>query len=238
MTKVIDLNARAARSKTRVAICIPCQSQVAAEFAYDLARLTTATAVQRPDIELRLFLHQGSILLNQRQDLVKRALESEATHILWLDSDMRFPKDALVRLLAHTEPIVAANYPTRKHPIRPVAVSKVAGQREPVYTPADASGLVEVEHVGMGVMLVDSDVYRQLAQPWFAFWYNEKAESHVGEDVYFCFCAREAGLKILVDQDVSKQVKHVGTIEYDASDAIDVQKKIIDVAMAELGSGN
>lgn len=221
-----------------MAICIPCQSQVAAEFAYDLARLTTATAVQRPDIELRLFLHQGSILLNQRQDLVKKALEAEATHILWLDSDMRFPKDTLVRLLTHSAPVVAANYTTRKHPLRPVAVANVAGQREALYTPEDATGLAEAEYTGMGVMLVNTDVFRQLPQPWFAFWYNEKTGTYAGEDTFFCFCAREAGIRIQIDQDLSKQVKHVGTIEYDTSDAIDVQKKIIDVAMAELGSGN
>jgi len=236
MGKIIDINARAARQKIRVAVCVPCASQVATQFMYDLTRMMTATAAQRQDIELRLIVHQGSILLNQRNDLVKRALEFEATHILWLDSDMRFPKDLLVRLLERNEPVVAANYVTRQHPLRPIAVALEAGQRQPLYTTPADTGLVEVEHTGLGVMLVDADVFRQLAQPWFNFWYNEKAEGFVGEDAYFCFCAREAGLKVYVDQDVSQHVKHVGEIEYDHSDAVDVREKILQVAMAEVAA--
>lgn len=230
--KILDFNAKASRARIRVAVCVPCQSYVATQFMYDLVRMMTATAAQRRDIELRLLVHQGSILLNQRNDLVKRALEFDVTHILWLDSDMRFPKDLLVQLLERGEPIVAANYVTRQHPLRPVAVELKDGQRQSLYTTPATVGLVEVEHTGLGVMLVDADVYRQLAQPWFAFWHNEKAAAFVGEDAYFCFCAREAGLKVYVDQSVSQQVKHVGEIEYDHSDAVDVRDKLVQAAMA------
>jgi len=238
MGKIIDINARAARQKIRVAVCVPCQSQVATPFMYDLTRMMTATAAQRQDIELRLLVHQGTILLNQRNELVQRALEFEATHILWLDSDMRFPKDLLVRLLERKEPIVAANYVTRKHPLKPVSVALEAGQRQPLYTTPADKGLVEVEYTGLGAMLVDADVFRQLPQPWFNFWYNEQASAFVGEDAYFCFCAREAGLKVYIDQDVSQGVKHVGEIEYDHSDAVDVREKILAVAMAEVAAGD
>jgi hypothetical protein len=36
----------------------------------------------------------------------------------------------------------------------------------------------------------------------------------MGEDIYFCFKAREAGFDIWLEQDISKQVAHVGTRAY------------------------
>ena len=44
------------------------------------------------------------------------ALAVDATHILWLDSDMRFPADTLGRLLARNRDIVGANYCARRFP--------------------------------------------------------------------------------------------------------------------------
>ena len=39
-----------------------------------------------------------------------------ADEILWVDTDMQFPEDALLRLLAHDKDIVGCNYRTRTPP--------------------------------------------------------------------------------------------------------------------------
>ena len=66
---------------------------------------------------------RGTYLPQQRMTLVKEAFQSGSTHILWIDSDMRFPKDALIRLLDRDLPIVGANYPMRRTPIIPTATN-------------------------------------------------------------------------------------------------------------------
>lgn len=195
----------------RIAICTPCQDQVSAGYAMDLAKLVGFTMRQRPDIDPVLFQVRGSLLPSQRMQLVRLALAAEADAILWIDSDHRFPKDALLRLLEHGKPIVATNYPTRRPPILPVAEDTERGR---LFTDAESGGLVDVSHAGMGLMLVEALVYRTIPEPWFALGYSKAEGEYVGEDVFFCRRAKEAGFSTVVDQDVSRDVKHVGEMEF------------------------
>lgn len=195
----------------RVAICIPCQDTVMAGFALDLARLTGYLTVTHTILQSR-----GTILPQQRATLVKAAQSWGATHVLWLDSDMRFPSDTLDRLLAHEEPIVAANYPTRRPPILPTAEHRDHGL---LFTGPDSDGLVEVSHVGMGVMLVDMQVYARMREPWFQLGFTPKDSSYIGEDVFFLRRARADGYRTLIDQGLSREVRHVGEMEFRAEHA-------------------
>lgn len=207
----------AGRPKYRVAICIPCQDTVSAGFAADLAMLTGAIPA---DITWKLFQVRGTYVHQQRATLVALAQQWTATHVLWLDSDMRFPADTLTRLLAHKVPIVAANYTTRRAPYRPVAEHREQGV---LFTPPEATGTVEVTHCGMGVMLVDTEVTRAMPTPWFAIGYNAKQDLYAGEDVYFCRKAVEHGFPIVVDQDLSQHVKHVGEMEFASKHVVSQQ---------------
>lgn len=211
MTKIINPNAEATRPKIRIAVSVPAQDQLSTGFAYDLARMMAATAHQRHDIELRLHFVRGSVLPQQRHDLVMVALETECTHALFLDSDMRFPKDTIVRLLAHEEPVVGANYAKRRHPILPTAMTETM---EPVFVEPDVDGLVPVAHAGLGVMLVDLDVFRQIPAPWFQIGYHADSGKYAGEDVYFTALVREHGLSVLVDNTLSREVTHLGEMEF------------------------
>lgn len=204
----------------RVLVGVPCHDLVAAPFAFDLASMCSATVVARKDIDLRLSTWQGTVIHAARRNLVKRALETDCTHILFLDSDMRFPRNTLVRLLSHGVPIVGANYSTRGTPSIPVSFRSSENSKDRVYTEPDSTGLEAVDGTGFGVMLIDMEVFRALPQPWFSF--EWKTPSHmVGEDLYFSRKARaELGLDTLIDHDLSKEVKHVGTHEYGIEDAL------------------
>ena len=187
----------------KVAVLIPSQDQVSAGFAYDLARLFGSNS------GLTIFNVRGTYIPQQRQTLAKAAMDAGATHCLWLDSDMRFPPDALRRLLQHNEPIVAANYAMRRVPILPTAEDKEKGS---LFTDEHSTGLAEVSQCGMGLMLVDVNVLRTIGEPYFVLGHSPKG--FVGEDYYFCHKARKHGYKILIDQDLSKEVRHVGEIEF------------------------
>lgn len=198
-----------------VAICLPCRDQVCTGFAYDLATMTANWSAKHVPQggKLFMFTSMGTLIANQRQELVLEALQAGASHILFLDTDMRFPKDTLDRLIAHDKPIVAANYATRRLPIKTVAF-KTAGAWDCVYTTADSTGLEPVAAVGMGVMLIKREVFESLTLPWFILGYNPKTAEFSGEDIFFCRQAKKAGYDILIDHDLSKQVKHIGTFEF------------------------
>lgn len=192
----------------KVAICVPARDMVTASFAFDLARLTGVTQEN-----LMLLTSQGTLIVNQRTDLAKNAIEAGCTHILFLDSDMRFPADTLERLLAHDKDIVACNYSTRKFPLRSVAF-KDDTSWDTVDTDPDSTGLEPVASIGMGIMLIKSEVFVKIGLPYFMIGFSAKNQEYTGEDIFFCRKARAAGYEILVDHDLSKEIGHTGAIDF------------------------
>lgn len=198
----------AGERQSRVMVAVPCGDDVKADFAASLALMLGYTTFVRPDLELPLFFAKGTYLPRARAALVNTAMEKGCTHILWLDADMRFPKDTLLHLLHHDKPVVAANYPTRQMPIEPTAEG-LDGM--PVVS---GEGLEAVKSCGMGVMLTDLDVFRKMGKPYFAIGYNRANDDYAGEDVFFCESARKAGFEVLVDHELSEHVEHCGTLRY------------------------
>jgi hypothetical protein len=184
-------------------------------FTYDLARLSAYWSAKHVPNggKLYLFTSAGTLIADQRQSLMFEALKVKADYVMWLDTDMRFPKDIVDRMHAHGKDVVAANYSTRRLPCKPVAFAD-AGCRNLVYTKADSTGLEEVYAIGMGAMLERTEAYKKLGLPFFSIGYSQSAQDFFGEDVYHCHKLREAGIKVYVDHDVSKEVKHIGMFEY------------------------
>ena len=215
----------------RVAVCIPAQDHVATGFAYDLARLFGYTAVAYiPKLisHLHIFTAPGTLIAPQRHELVLRAFEYDCTHILWLDSDMRFPKDTLVRLLQHGKPVVGANYCSCRMPPRPVALSYIApaGCRDftNLYTEPDSTGLVTAQALGAGVLLTDINVFHLIEMPWWTIEWCDVDKGYQGEDIHFCKQVRKNGMEVLVDQDLSKEIGHVGTWTWEHGHANEVRQ--------------
>src|SRR5690242_13750033 len=85
----------------RVAVLVPARDSVDTFWAYDYARMLVTTAHKAPRIKLYPMISTGASLSRQRETLADSTLEmTDATHMLWLDSDMRFPADTLLRLLS------------------------------------------------------------------------------------------------------------------------------------------
>ncbi len=204
-------------SKT-IGILVPTRDFVNSGFAFDLARLVGYT-VGTTNHKVVIYTSSGTLLSAQRQDLAKSAIEAGCTHTLWLDSDMRFPKDTIIRLLKHDTGIVCANYAKRRFPTEPIAVRKNTEDEDAkviqrVYTEDHSTGLVDVDYCGMGVMLVKAEVYKTMEYPWFAIPWVPNAQDYMGEDVWFCRRAAENGTKTYIDQDLSKEVHHIGSFEF------------------------
>lgn len=151
--------------------------------------------------EYNVLFQEGSILHINRERIVKKAIDLGCTHLLFLDADMYFEKDAILKLLKHNKDIIGANYHLRTIP----AVATVKN-------PKKLKGLTECDAVATGFLLIDLNVFKKLPQPYFFWQSNDKGELVEGEDNWFCRIAREAGFKIWCD--LSVNIGHIGEYIY------------------------
>lgn len=199
----------------RLAIAIPTNETVPASFMYDLAQLVLFTTEKLPEgWQFGITMVSGTYVHSARQQLAEALLQQDVDLVLWLDSDMRFPRDLFLRLYRHGKQFVGINYATRGLPPRYVALKSGA---ERLVTDESSAGLEEAEAVGFGAVLMDASVLRVLpdprAKPWF--WFDWQDGQQVGEDVHFCRLVRAAGVPIHVDHDASKLCAHVGQFAFD-----------------------
>lgn len=200
----------------KVIINVPHRDIVLSDFAFDLAALAAFSVNKGYDVRLNHCC--GTIIPEIRMRLAQIAIEQGADWMFWLDSDMRFPKDALERLLKHDKPIVGANYVTREVP--PHSTARVFKDKntatiaDHVNTTTTSTGLEQVDYIGFGCVLIKSDVFKSLEKPWFHIGYSNLNNQFIGEDVYFCLKAAGKNYPILIDHDLSKEVHHIGSFEY------------------------
>lgn len=195
----------------RLVIGGPTRELVPASFAIDLAHLYAHTArwdAGACELQLRFvgstYVHVG------RNATLDAALQYGATHVLWLDTDMRFPTDTALRLARHDRPIVAANCLMRDP--RRIWTATRAGRR--IETTIGSTGLEIVDRVGLAVMLMSMDVITTLPRPWFRHGWNPETSTDIGEDIMFCDAVRAAGHAIYIDHDLSKEIGHIGHYTY------------------------
>lgn len=192
----------------RLLIAMPSYGQVAVECTRSLAMMMHYIGHARPDgLEWVAIENQSSSNLPMlRHMLAVNAMgEHRATHILWIDSDMAFPRDTFHRLLAHDLDIVGCNYPRRlgKHFS---SASDLAGN--PVKP--GSTGLEEIGTIGFGVLLTRVSVFdEEYEMPLFA---HHDDHGYCTEDSAFCKKVRDKGKKIWVDHDLSREVRHISSI--------------------------
>lgn len=197
-----------------VAICVLTRGICYSRFAFSLANLvgyTIHTLGQR-GLQLSLKMEWATYVHVGRQEVLDDVLtDPTITHVFWFDDDMALPKDALIRLLYHRQPIVGANYCTRLKPYAPTAITSID---PPVRCPT-LEGQVNVEAVeaaGFGCLLTERRVFDALPQPCFKTYHDGR--QWVGEDVDFCRQAKTAGFAILIDHELSNMIQHVGEFSF------------------------
>jgi hypothetical protein len=159
----------------------------------------------------------GTVLSNQRQVLSDLAVnEYKAEHIMWLDSDMTFPEDVIIRLLEHRKRVVCATYSKRVEPFHPTAFYNI-DPVEPVDT--DGHGLVQIKYAGMGCMLVKASIMDEIPSPHFPLKWHAPSSTWHGEDMGFCDLLAHNDIKLFCDLDLSREIGHLGTREYRVNQA-------------------
>lgn len=206
--------------KAKVLIAVP-GAEWKADFGMCLMTLLAASTQPvkgYKSVDLAIQNTKGSILPQLRQRLVKAAQNAEATHILFLDTDMVFPPYLLNKLLEHKKPVVACNCPTKCLPSNPTARFKGPDiHGTPVYQndfQEREDPLIRVWRVGTGVMLINMEVFTKISYPNFPITFNEELDDFVGEDWGFCELLEKVDIPILLDLHLSQEIGHVGNLVY------------------------
>jgi GT2 family glycosyltransferase len=188
-------------------------------FAFSLLRMQQME-LALPSDEYDFVMPQrtsGLYVQQNRNELVKTLLDSDADWLLQLDGDESF-RPELLRMMMRTasenfRPIVVGLYSN----VSSIDASGVDGgiminnmiygetehgEYMPIEPPEDLVPF-EVHAAGTGVMLVHRRVFETIEEPWFwveMFQSPAKADwQFMNEDIAFCRKAREAGFKIWCD---------------------------------------
>ena len=188
----------------RIAICFPSGDNVHADFALALAGLCNST----PPLDTPIINVKSSIIAIARNNGIERAQELGVDYVLFLDSDMVFPRTTLLRLLVHKKDIVGATYTKR---VPPFSLLGAPLHDEPA---DDAVGLTEMKHLPTGCLLIRMSVFQRLTKPYFRFRIDENAGTIIGEDYDFSDRARELGIGLWCDQALSRDIGHIGQTIY------------------------
>lgn len=148
-----------------------------------------------------------------RNNIVKRFLSTDCTHLMMIDDDIVPPVDALERLLFHNKEIVAAACPMigpDKKGNLTISYNAYAISDDKVKTPLiDASGLIEVDAVGTGCIMIKRDVLENMyiVAPFLTRYNETTGIKEMGEDIYFCKLA--SNMMIDIYSDFGLKCKHI-----------------------------
>ena len=147
-----------------------------------------------------------------RNTIFKKWLENtEASHLLMVDTDMVIPVNTVERLLAHDKDIVgglAFTGISQQSDVVPAVRVIVENDGAPNIVPLwdyPTNSLVQVAGIGAACMLVKRQVAEEVLlargkdhpMPWFAYGLHNGVE--IGEDIAFCLTAGKLGFEAWVD---------------------------------------
>lgn len=151
-----------------------------------------------------------------RNLLAREAIESGADRVLWIDSDMVFDEDLMIRLGEDLDTgawdMVCGLYFKRELPVTPVIYKSISASNtsneshaEPYFDyPQDE--LFPVAGCGFGAVMMTTELLKRVGD--FAF----TPVNRLSEDLSFCKRATDAGARIACDSRI--KVGHVGQIVY------------------------
>jgi len=198
----------------RVAICIPARDQMHTATAFCLFNL--AQVLTRLGIDNKLFISAGTLIANQRHELVMAAKEWGASHVMFIDSDITFEPQHVTALLDHNEDIVGAAYSKRVEPFITTAWYSIDVWDTWVRTAGLEEDLVQVDAMALGFCLIKTDVFDRLDLPWFQLgFYNGQ---YTGEDIEFFRNVKGTDIPVWLDVNVTRALGHLGTSEFKVSD--------------------
>jgi len=166
-----------------------------------------------------------SVVSRARNIIANEFLKSDCDNLMFIDSDMTFQPEDLLRLFAfgQEKAIVAGAYEARKE--GKIYILTLDGDSGSIYM--DKMGLVRAKRVATGFMMIKREVFTTLAEKhpeWYHrdtsseemlysfFDFDVRPEGMIGEDFLFCERTLEAGFSIWLDPSI--KLGHMGVHEF------------------------
>lgn len=199
-------------NRIRLAIGTPSTGSVRIEFMESVLEVQKSllTDVNLKVDAMSFLFYCSSVIPKNRIQIIDMAKRWKATHIIWIDDDMRFPAEAVKALLVgmkrHKFSILGANCIKRVYPLEYMATG--FDDKEVVST--GKTGYEKVLYTGNAFVLMDMKIFDVMPKPWFAFAWNAPTQDFGTEDSFFMINAAKYGFDTYVDHDVSQTIEHIG----------------------------
>lgn len=229
-----EMAARMDRARQRsVMICTP----VARNPVYQYTAALASTLLFLRDHGIRVtfqFVVGGSVIHKARNELCAHFLMGDFTDLLFIDDDMEWSPNDVLRLLASDKPLIGGVGRMRvQKPNSDPAVWCWRPLHDNGVLKQDAMGAIEVKGFGAAFMLINRGVLHAMATAhpqwkragahdwpqdlrdhYFEFFRTgeENSDLEVGEDYVFCNRWRDMGKSVWVDPTI--KLGHVGSFNY------------------------
>ncbi len=177
--------------------------------------LGSLLSLQLPkDTKIKYHLVGSCLIYEAREGIINFALKNECNYVLFLDSDMVLPSNALLKMV-HALNTTEANIITgtafkRTPPFQPCFYTKLSynpKEMKPILeSPVEfpKTGLIPLQGLGMACCMMKTSIFKNIEKPYFFPLPN------LGEDLTFCLKAKQKNIKMYVD--LSIDVGHVTTM--------------------------
>ena len=217
------------KKKPKIYVATPCYDMMRVETTVSL--LDTFSALGGSGIECRFKSVKTSLVTHGRNLLTCGFLDSDFDYMLFVDADVEFAPEAVMRMLVPKKDIVCTPYRVKNDPWIPEYAVKFKDKDHINIEPFD---LVEIEEGPAGLMLIHRSVFERLMEKrpdlkikfnaatrmkmndeigatedaidryMYNFWdtmFRLDTGEWKGEDLSFCSLAREAGFKLYANLD-------------------------------------
>ena len=216
--------------------------------AFQLPQL--ALVAQKHGFQIHLAHLSGcSIITRARNSLVNQFLESDCTEMLFVDADINFTQQDVLRIMAlgSDKDILAGAYPRRA---KDQMFFADLYYNEHGGIELTEEGLLRVNRIGTGFMFIRRHVLESLkeAHPEWKYWVDVEKKHHysffdfavteegyMGEDYLFCDRARALGFTVYVDPEVN--LGHFGSTEFTGHFGEQVLKPMIENTLRKVANG-
>jgi len=197
------------KKRLNIMIAIPSMGEVSMMFTCSLVGMILKTKEKYPDCQITISTIIRKLIHRSRTELAENFLATDCNMIMWIDDDNPPKPDDLNKLIELDLPIVSGLYFKRNAPYEPIIMldraNGVGTERRPdLYRNGDKTPF-KVNSTGMGFMLVKREVIEKmktLGIPLF------DVRGSVGEDIWFCLQARQAGYDVMIAPEV--EIAHLG----------------------------
>ncbi len=182
----------------KIAIGVPTNRLIKPKTAHSILNLV---AHSKYDYEI-IISTRGYNTSENRNHIAAKSINAGCTHLFFVDDDMIIPPDTLDRLLAHDKDIVGGVYKTKYEQQEDVAE----------YFDDKREDFMKVKALGTGCLLIKTDVFKKLPQPWFKYEWYPNGMVKRSHDWIFCEDAINAGYDVWADRTL--EIGHIGLKEY------------------------